>query len=401
MNIPETAGYSGEGVRSDCLVRLTPTPHKPLSVFVKSKVKALYGDSIESLAREMLRFYSVAHALLEIDDQGALPFVLAARMEAVMRNYSKSDREFLLPVDSDNWYETQAGQLRVTRLYLPGNQPKLMINAGIHGSNGIILDLEDAVPPDRKYEARFLVRNALRSVNFYGAERMVRINPLPEGRMDLAYVVNQPVNLILIPKCEQASQVVEVCRIIAELQQPPGRTIHVMPIIESAAGVLNAYSIATSARQVVALAIGLEDYTADMGVQRTPEGRETDYARSMIVHAAAAAGIQAIDSVFSSVDDPEGLYRYAKSSKDMGFKGMGCIHPGQIQIIRNGFLPGEAELSKARRIAEAYDIARQQGLSVVCVDGKMVDPPVVKRALQTLESAKMNGPANHNRKKDL
>ena len=200
-------------MRSDCFVSLGHNKNKENVITLNSKVKTLYGDDILNLSRDMLAFYGISHALLEIEDRGALPFVLAARLEAVIRRQIKTEKEYLLPVLPQNIYTTARDAERVSRLYLPGNNPKLMINAGIYGCHGIILDLEDSVAPDRKYEARFLVRNALRQVDFYGAERMVRINQLPAGLEDLKFVIPHPVNLILIPKCESASQVMEVTRL--------------------------------------------------------------------------------------------------------------------------------------------------------------------------------------------
>jgi len=385
-----TAGTKGEGVRSDCLVTLESSD-EGIAVAIKSKVSTLYGDAIESLAREMLDFYGIRKGRLEIDDSGALPFTLAARLEAVMRKQSGSAQGYFLPVLPQNQYTTQRDRERVSRLYLPGNNPKLMINAGIYGCHGIILDLEDSVAPDKKYEARFLVRNALRSVDFYGAERMVRINQLPAGLEDLGFVVPQPVNLIVIPKCENAGQVRQVDAAISEILGHSNENIHLMPIIESAAGVMNAFDIAKASEHVVALAIGLEDYTADIGVQRTAEGNESFFARSMVVNAARAAGIQPIDSVFSDFDDTDALLRSAGMSKSLGFCGMGCIHPRQIPFIHQAFMPGDAEIEKASRIVAAFEKAEKEGLGVVALDSKMIDPPVVKRALQVMDKARKAG----------
>ncbi len=164
-----------------------------------------------------------------------------------------------------------------------------------------------------------------------------------------------------------------------------------MPIIESALGVINAYSIASSAENIVALAIGLEDYTADLGTRRTAEGAESFFARSMVVNAARAAGIQPIDSVFSDVADMEGLRQNVLRSKALGFDGMGCIHPRQIAVIHETFAPTAEEIERAKKIVFAFHKAHEQGLGVVSLGTKMIDPPVVKRALNTINLAiKMN-----------
>jgi citrate lyase subunit beta/citryl-CoA lyase len=386
MALTVTAGNSGS-VRSDCHVSLTLRESGGLTFQITSKVNALYGDSIQILFKDIFKFYGIRNAALELEDGGALPFVLAARLEAAIRQAIGTDKEYLLPERPGNRYTTSRDTDRVTRLYLPGNNPKLMINAGIYGANGIILDLEDSVAPDRKAEARLLVRNALRSIDFYGAERMVRINQLPAGLDDLQYVVPHGVNLILIPKCENAGQVIQTDQAIGELLGKRNDSIHLMPIIESAAGVIDAAEIATASANVVALAIGLEDYTADIGAQRTPGGRESFFARSMVVNAARAAGIQPIDSVFSEIDDMGILAEAVRESRSLGFSGMGCIHPRQIPVIQENFLPTEEEVVKARKIVLAWEKSEREGLGVVAVESKMIDAPVVKRALNLIRQA--------------
>jgi citrate lyase subunit beta/citryl-CoA lyase len=218
---------------------------------------------------------------------------------------------------------------------------------------------------------------------------MVRINQLPMGLEDLAYVVPHYVNLILLPKCETAEQVREVDHRISHILAESGRDhpIYLMPIIESALGVVNAYPIASASERVVALAIGLEDYTADLGAPRTREGMESFYARNALVNAARAAGIQAIDSVFSDVADMDGLRNVVQESKSLGFDGMGCIHPRQIKVIHEAFAPTSQEIEKACRIVLAFDEATAQGLGVVSLGSKMIDPPVVTRAMKTIDAA--------------
>ena len=393
-----TAGNKGPGIRSDCFVTLELTASGGCKVDVTSKVKALYGASHLKLAKEMLAYYGIENASMTIEDSGALDFVLAARIEAVIRGGLGIDKEFLGDMLPSNDYSTKKDRFRHSRLYLPGNSPKLMLNAGIHDSDGIILDLEDSVAPTVKEEARLLVRNALRQVDFYGAERMVRINQLPLGLKDLDYLVPHNVHVILIPKCESAEQVKQVDGRIQEIRDQLGvpRTIYLMPIIESALGVVNAYQIASATENVAAIAIGLEDYTADLGAKRTNQGEESFYARSKVVNAARAAGIQPIDSVFSDVSDMEMLQNVVSKSRAMGFAGMGCIHPRQIKVVNNAFSPSSEEFEHAQRIVRAYDQATQLGLGVISLGSKMIDPPVVKRAQQTINLAIRFGkmPAN-------
>jgi citrate lyase subunit beta/citryl-CoA lyase len=388
-----TAGIREADVRSDCHVSLEITSGKGLKINLQSRVAALYGDEIKALSLNVLEFFGIESARLTVEDAGALPFVIAARIEAAVRQCVETDKEYLPAMLSQNTAPTAKDRPRRSRLYLPGNTPKLFTNAGLHGPDAVILDLEDSVAPDRKDEARVLVRNALRAVDFYGAERMVRINQLPRGLDDLESVVPQFPNVILVPKCESADDVRVVNEKIELVKRERGldHPVWLMPIIESARGVLNAPAVAAAADNVSSLAIGLEDYTADIGTQRTNEGRETYFARSMIVTAARAAGIQPIDSVFSDVDDMEALRAFVLDSKGLGFEGMGCIHPRQIPVIHEAYAPGEAEIGKARRIVEAFHAAEEKGLGVVSLGSKMIDPPVVKRALRTIEQAVASG----------
>lgn len=382
------AGNYDTDVRSDCQVVFELTDTGGQIIDLQSKLKVLFGKAITSLAFEMLNFYEIKNCKLTILDKGALDFILAARIEAAIKLVIETEKEFLLPFLPENNYKTEKDQFRLSRLYLPGNTPKLAINAGVHKPHGIILDLEDAVAPAKKYEARFLVRNALRNLDFYGAERMVRINQIPVGLDDLKFIVQHNVNLILIPKCENAEQVKLVDIEIEKITGTKDNKIWYMPIIESALGIENAFSIATASPNVVSLAIGLEDFTADLGVKRTAEGTESYFARTRIVNACKAAGIQPIDSVFSDVADMEALRKNVEVSKSLGFEGMGCIHPRQIQVIHNAFMPSKDEIEKAQKIVEAFNEAQEKGLGVVSLGTKMIDAPVVKRAFQTLNKIK-------------
>ncbi len=389
-----TTGNKGKGIRSDCFITLELCDQGGIQLQVESKVLVMYGDSIRKEVLEILHFFEIAHANVKIEDSGALPLVIAARLEAAIKKVIKTDKEWLLPMLQENTCPTARDRSRFSRLYLPGNSPSLMINAGIHKPNGIILDLEDAVAPEKKDEARFLVRNALRTIDFYGAERMVRINQGTRGIEDLEYLIPHNVNLILLPKCEKPEQIHQVNAKIEAIRSKyrlPAASVWIMPIIESALGVINAYAIASAAENIVSLAIGLEDYTADLGTRRTSEGNESFFARSMVVNAARAAGIQPIDSVFSDVGDMEGLRQNVLRSKALGFDGMGCIHPRQIMVIHETFAPTPDEVEKAKKIVLAFHKASEQGLGVVSLGTKMIDPPVVKRALTTIDLAvKMN-----------
>jgi citrate lyase subunit beta/citryl-CoA lyase len=268
-----------------------------------------------------------------------------------------------------------------------------MVNAVLHGPDGVILDLEDSVHADEKDTSRILVRNALRGVDFGNCERMVRINQLPLGLEDLDEVVPAAPDLILVPKVEHAEQIVEVDQLITAIlaQQDWVRPIWLMPILESALGIENAFAIASASERVCALTLGLEDYTADLGVVKTVEGQESLFARQRVVNAARAAHLQAIDSVFGDVEDLDGLRAWGLRSRAMGYEGMGCVHPRQIPVIHAAYAPSAAEIEKAQRIVAAFEEARARGLGVVSLGSKMIDPPVVNRALKLVAQARSMG----------
>ncbi|HIE45461.1 MAG TPA: citrate lyase ACP [Flavobacteriaceae bacterium] len=342
------SGNKGKKVRSDCMITVSKMANSQVNINLTGKVKTMYGRLILQQIHEQISFYGIQGIQIDVEDSGALPFTISARIEAAITKIFDI-KEFYIPdIIPENQYQTTKDRFRFSRLYIPGNTPSMMINAGLHKPNGIILDLEDAVAPEKKDEARFLVRNALCQVNFYGAERMVRINQGERGLKDLEWVVPYFVNMILIPKVETPQQIQAIDNKINELREKHhfNYPIWYMPILESALGIENAFSIATASNNIAAMAIGLEDYTADIGVQRTKEGTESLYARMRLVNAAKAASIQPIDSVFSDISDMEGLLENVKHSKTLGFEGMGCIHPRQIAIIHQGFAPGKKEYMK-------------------------------------------------------
>jgi citrate lyase subunit beta/citryl-CoA lyase len=356
-------------------------------------VALYYGEAIKRQADRVLTELGIAHGILSIDDYGALPFVIAARIEAAVRRAGVNHDARSLPTSAAIPDPSTKDRLRRSRLYLPGSEPKYFINAALHEPDGIILDLEDSVHQGEKDAARILVRNALRAVDFRQCERMVRINQLPLGLADLDEIVPETPDVILIPKVETAVQVSEVDQRIRAIQKATDstRAIWLMPILESALGIENAYAIATASERVCALTIGLEDYTSDLGVVKTSTGTESFYARARVVNAARAAGVQAIDSVYGEVGDLAGLRAWAENSRALGFEGMGCIHPSQVRVIHECYAPSETELEKATRIVAAYEEAQLHGLGVVSLGSKMIDAPVVNRALKLVERAKKMG----------
>lgn len=383
------AGRRGKDVRSDCWIGIELRDAGGVEIALKSKVAALYETSIRAQIAAGLATLGVAHAAVEVDDQGAVPFVLDARLEAAVKRAWPQAPGALLPPARPRGGGAGRDRLRRSRLYLPGNEPKFMLNAGLHGADGLILDLEDSVAPAEKDAARILVRNALRVLDFRGAERMVRINQGDRGLADLEAIVPNGVECVLVPKVESAAQIAAVRDRVEALRAAHGvaHPVWLMPIVESARGAWLALDIAAAADTVVALAIGLEDYTADIGAERTLEGRESFWARAQVLNGARAAGVQPIDTVFSDVADMEGLRRSVEEARALGFVGKGCIHPRQIAVVHDAFAPPAAAVEKAQKIVLAFEDAQARGLGAVALGSKMIDPPVVKRAQATVAAA--------------
>jgi len=387
------AGHWGKEVRSDAHVWIEPRDRGGIDIVLESRVKPYYGDSILEQARNVLGALHVKHAQVVIHDEGALPFVLSARIETAVKRAAAGGNHRALPDASKIPSASARDRLRRSRLYVPGNEPKYFINAALYGPDGVILDLEDSVHTAEKDAARILVRNALRVVSFGACERMVRINQLPLGLEDLEEIIPESPDLILIPKVERPEQVMEAAQRIEPIKAKHNltRDIWLMPILESALGIENAFKIANAGAHIAAITIGLEDYTADLGVVKTNFGTESFFARQRIVNVARAAGIQANDSVFSDVGDMEGLKQWGMSSRAMGFEGMGCIHPLQIRVVHEAFSPSSQEIDKALKIVAAFREAQLKGLAVVSLGSKMVDPPVVQRALKLVARAEAMG----------
>jgi citrate lyase subunit beta/citryl-CoA lyase len=392
-----SAGRAGGDVRSDVRVTVEGRTSGGIDIDLQSRVALYYGDHIRQQVSNVLATLGVNHALVSVVDEGALPFVIAARVEAAVKRAGVGGAEPSLPDPVPLPVASTRDRLRRSRLYLPGNEPQYFVNAGLHAPDAVILDLEDSVHHAEKDAARLVVRNALRAVDFAGSERMVRINQLPLGLDDLEEIVPQSPDLILIPKIETSAQVQEVNEAITRITSRHGisRPIWLMPILESALGIENAFAIATASDRIAALTIGLEDYTADLGVVKTTAGSESLYARQRAVNAAHAAHVQAIDSVFGDIADMDGLQHWGEASRAMGFAGMGCIHPMQIEVIHRAFAPSQIELEKALKIVAAFEDAQAKGLGVVSLGSKMIDAPVVNRAIKLVARARQIGLIPH------
>ena len=286
-------------------------------------------------------------------------------------------------------------RLRRTMMFVPGNNPGMMADAHIYGPDSIMLDLEDSVTLAEKDAARLLVYHALQSVDYGQTEMVVRINPLstPFGRKDIEAVVRAGVDVIRMPKTETADEVREVEAEIERVEERLGclgRT-QIMAAIESALGVVNAYDIATASKRMMGIALGAEDYCANLKTQRSQTGDELRLARETIVVAARAAGIDALDTVYSNLNDMEAFRAEVEFIKTLGFDGKSIINPRQIEVVNEVFAPKEKDIQKARTILAAIREAEARGSGVVAVNGKMVDRPVVIRAQRTIELVKASG----------
>lgn len=286
-------------------------------------------------------------------------------------------------------------RLRRTMMFVPGNNPGMMADAHIYGPDSIMLDLEDSVTMAEKDTARLLVYNALKSVDYGDTEMVVRVNPLntPYGKKDVEAVVKAGVHVIRMPKTETAEEVVEMEREIERVEREIGclgRT-RIMAAIESAKGICNAYAIATASPRMMGIALGAEDYCANLKTQRTPGGDELRLARETIVVAARAAGIDALDTVYSNLNDMETFRAEVEFIHRLGFDGKSIINPRQIEVVNEVFAPTDKAIEKAQTIIAAIKEAEKKGSGVIAVNGKMVDRPVVIRAERTIELAIASG----------
>jgi len=286
--------------------------------------------------------------------------------------------------------------MRRSMLFLPGNNPNMLINGNCLGADAVIFDLEDAVSPAEKDAARILVRNTMRYVDFRGVQQIVRINSVDTQywKQDLDAIMPYKPALVLLPKAGCVQDILEVDRYMTQVEEALGmeqNTVGLMPLIETALGVENAFGIATASKRVEALFLGAEDLTADLQCQRTKEGREIEYARTRLVVAARAAGIAVYDTPFTDVNDDEGIVTDAKVAKALGFSGKAAISPRHVEAINQVFSPTEKEIDYAYAVIEAIETAKAQGKGAISLYGKMIDAPIVARAQQTIAMAEELG----------
>lgn len=281
-------------------------------------------------------------------------------------------------------------------MYVPGNNPGMIRDAHIYGADSIMFDLEDSVSLKEKDSARFLIYNALKTIDYEGVETVVRVNGLDTsfGRDDFEAMVKAKPHIIRLPKTEKPEDIWEADKLITELEEKNGMeigTIKLMAAVENALGIINAYGIATASKRLMGIAIGAEDFVTDMKTNRSLEGTELLMARTQILLAARAAGIYALDTVFSDVNNEEGFINEVKLIKQLGFDGKSVINPRQIGPVHDIYTPNDKEINKAIRVISAIREAEKNGSGVISLDGKMIDAPIVERARKVLELAMDTG----------
>lgn len=287
-------------------------------------------------------------------------------------------------------------KLRRTMMYVPGNNPGMLADAYIYGADSLMFDLEDSISLVEKDAARLLIYNAVKSVDYEGLEIVVRINALdsPYGHADIEAMVRAGVDVIRLPKTETAQDVVDVEKVIEEVERERGREIgstKMMGAIETPLGVVNAVEIARASKRLMGIALGAEDYVTSVKTKRSPGGIELLFARSQILTAARAAGIYALDTVYSDVNNEEGFRQEVELIKQLGFDGKSVINPRQIGPVHEIYAPTQKEIIHAKKVMKAIEEANEKGSGVIALNGKMVDKPIVERAERVLELAKMSG----------
>jgi citrate lyase subunit beta/citryl-CoA lyase len=364
----------GSEEKGDCVVEAA----RGDGVEVATKNEELLEAGIRAVVRETLSALG-AKIAVRVSDSGALDYVIAARIEAGARATDPEALKVLAPAGGRR--SSERDRPRRSRLYAPGNRPRLLVGIEIHGADSVLLDLEDSVPPSEKVAARILVKHLLATVGFR-EEVWVRINPLDVcGREDVSEVLIGRPHGICLPKAESARDVLDLSELLSRVEAERGideGSTWIMPILETAKGILHAEEIATADPRIVALAFGAEDFTRDVGALRSRDSLL--FARSMLVAAAKAAGIQASDTVYADIEDEDGLAEECALARELGFDGKGAINPRQLPTIHRAFSPAAAELDDARRVVAAAEEAEAAGSGAIALDGKMIDRPVLERA---------------------
>jgi citrate lyase subunit beta / citryl-CoA lyase len=290
-------------------------------------------------------------------------------------------------------------QLRRTMLFAPASNPKMLFNVQVYRPDCIIFDLEDAVKYEEKSSARDLLVEALKAVDFEKCEVFARINPLrtPHGKKgefgekDVRELVPAGLTRIRLPMCETKEHIVELSALLDEVEKKHDmkkNTVKIQASLETPLGVLNALEIANASDRVISISFGAEDFTSSLGVDRTKTGTELLYARSQVVLAASVAKIDAIDTVWSDLSDPEGFKKEVELIRGLGFAGKSCIHPSQIKSVHAAYTPTQDAVSKALEIVNASEKANIQAGGAITVNGRMIDIPIIEKAKRIISLSK-------------
>ena len=412
------AAAAGAKAKSDCLVAFAPGDEtgatdnaiglapatSGLRIEVRSGTGRLYSKAIADTVSKVAAHFGLNSGKFLVEDEGALDLVVAARTEAALLQAGVPVPPAPRQADQGSFSATDPARRRRSRLYLPGDQPHLAINAALFGADCLIFDLEDAVVPGRKAETRILVRKILETPALLGTaepskrfdfpEIAVRINPLssPWGMDDLAEIMPAAPQVIVLPKCESARDIEEADRALESFETAIGiatGSTRLMPIVETARGILASREIAAASSRNVAIFFGREDLVRDLQAQPAPTASTSfdtlAWGRAMLVFAARAAGIQPLDSVYTNLEDPAGLRVACMEARAAGFAGKAVLHPVQIPVVNEAFLPAGEDAARARRILAGFEAAVAEGKGAVSVDGMMVDAPVAQRARKILQ----------------
>jgi len=281
-------------------------------------------------------------------------------------------------------------------LYMPGDNRRMIEKSATLGVDSICMDMEDGVAINRKTEARAVIAQAMKELNFGASERCIRINSIGSGleSYDLAAALAANPDSIVVPKMESAEQIKWVSERIESFELSSSKNIGSIRLligVETAKGILNLKEIAEADKRLEAIIFGAEDYAASIGAKRTKEATEVLYARQAVVTACAANDLQAIDMVFIDFHDEEGLRTEAEQGAGFGFSGKQIIHPNQVAAVQEAYTPSDEAIEYARKIVETFESSQREGKGAYALDGKMIDMPLLKNAQKVLDRAKAAG----------
>ena len=278
-------------------------------------------------------------------------------------------------------------------IFMPANIPSMINSAVVLHSDSIVFDLEDTIPLEEKDSARILLREAFKSLDFIREKNiLIRVNNPSTAYFDedIKEIVPLGDYPLVIPKVDLSNMSIvneKLERIESEYKL--NYQVPIAPLVETAFGVEYINQILKSSERIIAVFWGAEDFTADMGIARTPEGSELWYSRSKLTIAAHIAGVEVIDTPFTDIKNLAGLRKDAAVAKQLGFTGKAAIHPSQIDVINEVFSPSQEEIEYSLRVVKAFTEGKKEGKGVVLENGRMIDEPVVTRAKLILKKARL------------